>query len=127
MLRHGWGTTTMAASERLICISSDLPDGGDGVRFEVSNCGQSTPAFVIRYQGRAHAYLNRCGHVPVEIDWQLGKFFDHSGLYLICATHGALYAPESGRCIGGRCAGKGLKPLAISEHDGGIYISEEGE
>ena len=114
----------MANNERLICASSDLPDGGDGIRFEVLLAGRSVQAFVIRYQGKVYGYLNRCGHVPVEIDWQQGKFFDHSGIYLICATHGALYAPESGRCLGGRCAGKGLNPLAISEHDNGVYISE---
>lgn len=115
----------MAVQERLICASNDLADGRDGVRFEMRLNGQTIPAFVVRHQGRAYAYLNRCGHVPVEIDWQQGKFFDHSGLYLICATHGALYEPDSGRCLAGRCAGKGLKSLAVTEHDGGIYISEE--
>jgi nitrite reductase/ring-hydroxylating ferredoxin subunit len=114
----------MAARERLICAGDDLVDGGDGVRFEVGLAGHKTPAFVIRHQGKAYGYLNRCGHVPVEIDWQQGKFFDHSGIYLICATHGAMYAPDSGRCVAGRCAGKGLSALAVSEHDDGIYISE---
>lgn len=116
----------MAARERLICASSELVDGGDGVRFETPVAGKATPAFVVRYQGKVYGYLNRCGHVPVEIDWQQGKFFDHSGLYLICATHGALYAPESGRCVGGRCSGRGLAALAVSERDQGIYLSEEG-
>ncbi len=111
-------------NRRLVCKSDDLVDGGDGVRFELSNTGRVVPAFVIRFHGKAYGYLNRCGHVPVEIDWQLGKFFDHSGLYLICATHGAMYAPESGVCVTGRCAGKGLEPLNISEQDNGVYILE---
>lgn len=113
--------------ERLICSSSDLADGGDGVRFETEVGGKKVPAFVIRHHGKVHGYLNRCGHVPVEIDWQAGQFFDHSGLYLICATHGALYAPDSGRCLSGRCAGNGLKPLAVSERENGIYISEQSD
>jgi nitrite reductase/ring-hydroxylating ferredoxin subunit len=108
----------------MICASGDLADGGDGVRFEVSHAGEVAPAFVVRHKGKVYGYINRCGHVPVEIDWQPGRFFDHSGLYLICATHGALYAPDSGRCLGGRCAGKGLKALAVVERDGGIYLSE---
>lgn len=112
-------------TERLICASSDLAEGGDGVRFEVVHSGETAPAFVVRHRGRAVGYLNRCGHVPVEIDWQAGKFFDHSGLYLICATHGALYAPESGRCLGGRCNGVGLKPVAVVERDGSIYLIED--
>ena len=114
----------MSVQERLICASADLLDGGDGVRFETLFGGQKTPAFVVRHHGKVYGYLNRCGHVPVEIDWQPGRFFEHSDIYLICATHGALYAPETGRCLGGRCAGKGLKPVAISEHDNGVYITE---
>lgn len=114
----------MAARERLICRSEDLAEGGDGFRFEVDWLGGSEPAFAIRHRGRVHAYLNRCGHVPVELDWQPGRFFDVSGLYLVCATHGALYAPESGACVGGRCNGKGLRPLAVSEHDGCVYLIE---
>jgi hypothetical protein len=57
----------------------------------------------------------------VELDWQPNEFFDDSKLYLICATHGALYSPADGRCLGGRCNGRGLTPLPIEERDGAIY------
>lgn len=116
----------MAAHARLICASSALVDGGPGVRFEVTEGGDSTPApaFVIRWQGAVHGYLNRCGHIPVELDWQQGEFFDYSGQYLICATHGALYDPASGACRGGRCDGRGLKPWPIVERAGHVYYEE---
>jgi len=117
----------MAESERLICAGTDLIDGGAGFRFQVMWHGQTEPAFVIRYRGRAYAYLNRCGHVPVEIDWQAGQFFDHSGLYLVCATHGALYAPDNGRCLLGRCNGNGLVSLQVTERDGNIYLLERSD
>lgn len=114
----------MADAERLICTSTALVDGGEGVRFTVMRHGVEEPAFVVRHRGVAHAFINRCGHVPIELDWQEGKFFDFSGLYLICATHGAMYSPESGRCLGGRCNGNGLTPLVVCEHDGNIYLKE---
>jgi nitrite reductase/ring-hydroxylating ferredoxin subunit len=114
----------MAARERLICSADALMDGGDGVRFEIVQQGSEMPAFAIRYKGRVYAYLNRCGHVPTELDWTAGKFFDLSGLYLICATHGALFAPDSGACLGGRCQGRGLMPVAVAERDGSIYLIE---
>ena len=114
----------MAEHARLICASSDLADGGDGVRFEIDEAGVKKSAFAIRHRSRVHAYHNRCGHVPVELDWQHGRFFDMTGLYLICATHGALYDPSSGRCIGGRCNGKGLDPLKVVERNGSIYLVE---
>lgn len=114
----------MVARERLICRSEDLLERGEGVRFEVDWMGGWEPAFAVRYRGRVHAYLNRCSHVPMELDWQAGRFFDSAGLYLICGTHGALYAPDSGACVGGRCNGKGLRPLAVSERDGCVYLIE---
>ncbi len=114
----------MAAHERLICESSALVEGGMGVCFEVNGEKVPVSAFVVRFGGKVHAYLNRCGHVPVEMDWQKGRFFDMSGLYLVCTTHGALYAPESGRCLGGRCNGKGLVSVPVVERDGGIYQIE---
>ena len=98
----------MAARQRLICASTDLPERG-ARRFEVSLAGENAPAFAVRFNGRVRAYLNRCAHVPIELDWKPGEFFDFSGLYLVCAAHGALYAPESGSCVAGRCDGRGLK------------------
>ncbi len=111
---------------RLICASSELAEAGQGVRFEVKEKHRSAPApaFAIRWRGRAYAYLNRCGHIPVELDWQPGEFFDYSQHYLICATHGALYDPATGACQGGRCEGRGLTPLPVIEQQGNIYCEE---
>ncbi|HUY01845.1 MAG TPA: Rieske 2Fe-2S domain-containing protein [Rhodocyclaceae bacterium] len=114
----------MAIPKRLICSGDSLVEGGRGVRFDIERHGVTEPGFVVRYRGEVRAFLNRCGHMPVELDWQPGEFFDGSGLYLICATHGALYAPEDGRCVHGRCNGKGLQPLAVCEIDGQIFLKE---
>ena len=115
----------MARLERLICAASELPELGRGVRFDLQRLGKSQPAFVVRFGGEPRAFLNQCGHVPVELDWQEGEFFDDSRLYLICATHGALYHPASGQCVGGRCAGRGLIPVPVVERDGHVYLMEE--
>jgi nitrite reductase/ring-hydroxylating ferredoxin subunit len=75
----------------------------------------------VRYDGKPHAYLNRCAHVPIELDWFEGEFFESSGLYLMCSTHGAIYSPESGLCAGGPCKGGKLRPIAVREVDNKIY------
>ncbi|MGD9945148.1 MAG: Rieske (2Fe-2S) protein [Burkholderiaceae bacterium] len=108
-----------------VCASQALADGGDGVRFEWPDPrrgGAPMAAFAVRHRGRVYAFLNRCAHVPVELDWQPGKFFDDSGLYLICATHGAVYQPASGRCIAGPCRGAHLYALNCDEHDGMVRV-----
>lgn len=115
----------MAENLRLICAGSEVGEAGRGCRFVVSRGERTLPAFVIRYRGSVHAYVNECGHVPAELDWLPGEFFDSSKLYLICSIHGALYAPESGRCLGGRCQGKGLQPLPVCEIEGNIYLKLE--
>ena len=77
---------------------------------------------MVRHRGRVYGYVNRCAHIGVEMDWRPGEFFDDSGLYLICATHGAVYRPETGECIAGPCRGARLEPLDVVELDGGIYL-----
>jgi len=115
----------MAARQRLICEASALDDSGKAALFEVGYEGRTVPAFAIRFKGTVHAYLNRCAHVAMELDWRAGEFFDQSGLYLMCATHGAMYAPESGACLGGPCRGGALIPLVTEESDGKIYLIED--
>ncbi len=104
-----------------ICESSDVADGGKGIRFPVTAGGEDWTAFVVRFHERAHAYLNRCAHVPMELDWNHGEFFESSGLYLMCATHGALYEPHTGHCAGGPCRGGRLHKIPVLEQDGKIY------
>ena len=100
-----------------LCNSADLVDGGEAVSFDVTYGGQTCRAFAIRYGGGVHAYLNRCTHVSMEMDWQPNRFFDDSGRWLLCGTHGAVYEPDTGTCGGGPCRG-GLVKIALSEQDG---------
>ena len=114
----------MAGRERVICDSAELAEGGAGVRFDWGPAGGPGKGFVVRHDGVARAFVNRCPHVGTELDWQPGEFFDYSRLYLICSTHGALYDPATGGCLGGRCEGRGLVPITVVERDGGIYCEE---
>jgi nitrite reductase/ring-hydroxylating ferredoxin subunit len=105
----------------LVCDSDALVEGGKGVRFQVMAYGDEATGFVVRYDGKVHAYLNRCAHVPIELDWFQGEFFESSGLYLMCSTHGAIYQPDSGVCAGGPCQGGRLRKIAATEVDNKIY------
>lgn len=104
-----------------ICDSATLEEGGKGVRFPLTAGGEDGTGFVVRYNGRVHAYLNRCAHIPIELDWNEGQFFESSGLFLMCSTHGAIYAPETGKCEGGPCRGGRLRPISVAEHNDKIF------
>ena len=112
----------MVERERVICPGAVLADSGKGVRFEVEYFGEKAPAFVVRYKGQVHAYLNRCAHVEMELDWQEGVFFDSDGRDLLCSTHGATYEARTGRCIGGPCNGSPLVKVLVEERDGNVYF-----
>ena len=107
--------------ERLaLCNSADLVEGGLAVAFDVVYGGQTCRAFAIRFEGGVHAYLNRCTHGAMEMDYQEGRFFDDKGQWLLCASHGAAYRPDTGECGGGPCRG-GLIKVALSEADGVVH------
>ena len=105
---------------QLLCNATDLCNGGMAVSFDVVYAGQTSRAFAVRYQGQPHAYLNRCTHVAMELDWQPNRVFDDAGQFLLCATHGASYAPQTGACAGGPCRGALVK-IELVEH-GGVVL-----
>lgn len=97
-----------------LCASKDLINSAEAVPFDVVYLGKNCRAFAIRYQGTVYAYLNRCAHVPMEMDYQPNRFFDSTGDWLMCATHGAVYRPQTGECRSGPCRG-GLIKIELTE------------
>jgi len=104
-----------------LCAGDALTERGRGVGFDVLLWGKPARGFALRFEGRAVAYLNRCAHVPTELDWQEGEFLDHDRRFIICAVHGATYDPRSGRCVMGVCGRFGLTPIQVEERDGQVY------
>jgi nitrite reductase/ring-hydroxylating ferredoxin subunit len=101
-----------------VCDAAALAERGDGVRFDVLRDGELVCAFVLRFDGAVHGYLNRCAHVAMEMDWQPGKFLEGELRYIMCATHGACYEPSSGYCVAGPCRGARLVKLDVREEGG---------
>ena len=62
-------------------------------------------------------------HQASELDWDKGEFFDAAKLYLVCASHGALYDPATGVCVAGPCRGARLAKVDVSERDGDILCT----
>lgn len=113
-------------TEQVICVSAVLEEHGKGARFNVEIDDRILPAFAIRYEGKVYAFVNRCAHQGVELDWSTGNFFDLDGDFLICATHGARYHPETGACAGGPCTGSELVPLGVLEQEEKVCLVAEG-
>ncbi len=109
------------AAAQPLCRADELAERGRAVGFDVLLWRQPARAFALRFDGRVVAYINRCVHVPSEMDWQPGEFLDADKRHIVCATHGASYAPASGRCLGGPCGGGRLMAIEVSECEGQVY------
>ena len=104
-----------------LCPSAALIEKGLAFSFAVIQWRQPARAFALRLDGEVVAYLNRCLHVPMEMDWQPGEFLDSSKKYILCSTHGAAYEPKSGRCVAGPCGRGSLTRITVQERDGTVY------
>ena len=104
-----------------LCAGDELVERGRAVVFDVVHFHEPARAFALRFDGRVVCYLNRCVHVPTELDWQPGEFLDADREFIICSIHGAAYAADSGRCIGGPCGRGRLVVIDVVERDGAVW------
>lgn len=109
------------AQRLALCASADLAERGRAHVWDVLQYGQPVPAFVLRIDGGLVAYLNRCAHVPTQMDWQPGEFLDMDRRWILCSIHGAAYEPSDGRCVGGPCGRGRLTPVQVQEEAGQVY------
>ena len=79
--------------------------------------GRGVDGFVVNHDGVHRAWVNRCPHAGTTLDLWPNEFYAADGRALVCATHGALFEPLTGRCTAGPCAGDALDPLPL-RHEG---------
>lgn len=101
---------------REVCAAAALRLHGAAVCIPVAVDGAPAGAFFVRAPAGVVAYVNRCAHQPIELDWNPGQFFDAQG-YLVCAMHGALYDANDGQCVAGPCVGARLLALRVEERE----------
>ena len=111
----------VAPEPERLCASAALAERGRAVVWDVLQWGRPARAFALRIDGRVVAYLNRCVHVPTEMDWQEGEFLDMDRRWIVCSIHGAHYEPGTGRCAAGPCGRGRLTPIDTAERDGQVY------
>ena len=81
---------------------------------------------LVCFEGRHFAYVNRCPHTGITLDWVNNQFFSSDQRYLMCATHGAVFEPPTGECIWGPCVGLSLQSVPVEVEEGRIYARLPG-
>jgi len=112
----------------IVALTTDLKPG-ESLKFLMPIRGVDEECFLINFEGTFHAYVNRCRHVPMALDWVDNQFFAEEGRYLMCQTHNAYYEPASGECIAGpfETCGKLLYRVPLEIIDRTIYATPPAE
>ena len=102
-----------------ICLVTDIPDGQ-----AKSYPYKERDLIVVRRGLNVYGYVNRCPHAGTNLNWQENQFMTDDELYLMCFTHGALFEPETGKCVAGPCAGARLSEVTLEVENGKVFIGQ---
>lgn len=119
---YGHGVSSKTAKWMAVARVDELADRTTK-KFFATIDGIEEECFLVKYDGKFYAYVNRCCHVPMSLDWVENRFFTADGRYLQCATHGARYLPETGECVAGPPLGRFLRRLHVSTADGYVHVA----
>jgi nitrite reductase/ring-hydroxylating ferredoxin subunit len=99
---------------------------GTSKKFTLRRGQRDLEALLVNFDGHHFAYLNRCPHTGITLDWVNNQFFSVDNRYLMCATHGAVFEPPTGECVWGPCVGLSLQRVPIEIEDGQIFARLPG-
>lgn len=99
---------------------------GKSKKFTLRRGQRELEALVVNFEGQHFAYINRCPHTGITLDWVNNQFFSSDNRYIMCATHGAVFEPPTGECIWGPCVGLSLQSVPVEIEEGRIYARLPG-
>lgn len=108
------------ARRKLVARVGELAHGASK-KFKIQRGEFNTEGLLVNYQGNFYAYLNRCPHVGISLDWVDNQFFTVDRRYLMCANHGAVFEPPTGECVWGPCVGAALQNLPVEVEGDRIF------
>ncbi|HTJ91671.1 MAG TPA: Rieske 2Fe-2S domain-containing protein [Pararobbsia sp.] len=99
-----------------LCTLADIADGC-AMAVQVDD---NTQYVVVRRGSDAWAYLNRCPHFSIPLDFEPGVFCTYDANTLMCAHHSAMFRFEDGLCVDGPCQGAALTKVDVVVLDGHV-------
>jgi len=112
--------TLIENEARELCRVDEIADGG--TKGFPPAPGGFSGLVAYRAGDDVRVYVNSCPHIGTPLDWMPDQFMSRDGKYIICATHGAAFAPLSGECLLGPCKGDYLDLVKTDIRDGVIYV-----
>lgn len=113
---HVDAQSTAPSDTQRLCMLDDITDGG-AVAVQVDD---KTQYIVLRRGNAAWAYLNRCPHFSIPLDFEPGVFCTYDSNMLMCAHHSAMFRFEDGLCVDGPCEGAALTRIDVFVSEGRV-------
>jgi nitrite reductase/ring-hydroxylating ferredoxin subunit len=107
--------------EHRVCALAEIPDAG-AREFFIGAGDWPFRGFVLRLDGLVRAYANICPHKRYPLNLADDEFLVPGERLIRCASHGALFDPESGLCLYGPCAGRSLQALECRVAGGEVFV-----
>ena len=115
----------MREAARVVARLAELSDPG-AREFFVGDGDWPFRGFLVQVDGRLRAYANVCPHKQHPLNLDDDAFLVPGQKLLRCASHGALFEPESGLCVFGPCAGRSLTALECWVENGEVWVRVVG-
>lgn len=77
--------------------------------------------FIVRQGGAVRGFVDCCPHAGMPLALLPDRYLTGAGDLILCASHGALFRPGDGVCVGGPCAGRALTPWPVAVEDGEVF------
>lgn len=103
-----------------VCSIYDIPEG-EARTFPMPNESRTT-FFILHWGDKFYAYVNRCPHTGINLEYQENQFLSWDKAHIQCSVHGATFNIRDGRCVWGPCRGQFLKALPVQIIDDQIFI-----
>jgi nitrite reductase/ring-hydroxylating ferredoxin subunit len=107
------------AVRHVVCRLEEIPDPG-ARGFSLPGASLPDEWFLVRRGATVHAYRNVCPHAGRFLNWKPDAFLTRDRSLIMCSGHGALFDPDSGRCVAGAALGLSLDSVPVSIEDGEV-------
>ena len=116
-------TALIVTTGAFLCRSEEIAEG-EALAFS-SRPGSRTKVILVRRHGALHAYWDACPHYgDTPMAWRTNEYLNAGRDRIVCASHGAEFEIETGRCVLGAALGKSLSRAPIEvDAAGEVHLS----
>ena len=108
---------------RVLCNLDELRATGCR-EFRLGSGDWPFKGFLVRVGAEVHAYVNRCAHLALPLNYLPDRFLTYDGSMILCTAHGAIYEKATGFCVAGPCAGRSLERVPVRVVAGYVLLED---